>query len=106
MPKHEKELQMTVQPARTRFAPSPTGSPHIGNMRTALYDWMLAKSTGGSFILRIEDTDRERLRPETVAEMMDSLKWLGLDWDEGTRHRRAVRAVRAIYAKTTLHRSG
>ena len=83
MPKHEKELQMTVQPARTRFAPSPTGSPHIGNMRTALYDWMLAKSTGGSFILRIEDTDRERLRPETVAEMMDSLKWLGLDWDEG-----------------------
>ncbi len=68
---------------RTRFAPSPTGSPHIGNMRTALYDWLLAHKHGGQFVLRIEDTDQSRYNPAAVSEIMDGLRWLGLEWDEG-----------------------
>lgn len=71
------------QPARVRIAPSPTGRFHIGNARTALYDFLLARQTGGQFILRIEDTDRKRFDPGAEAEIMDSLRWLGLDWDEG-----------------------
>lgn len=71
------------QPARVRFAPSPTGRFHIGGARTALYDYLLARQTGGQFILRIEDTDRKRFVPEAEQELMDSLRWLGLDWDEG-----------------------
>jgi len=70
-------------PARVRIAPSPTGRFHIGNARTALYDFLLARQTGGQFILRIEDTDRKRFDPAAEAEIKDSLHWLGLDWDEG-----------------------
>ena len=70
-------------PFRVRFAPSPTGFLHIGGARTAIYDWLLARSTGGQFILRIEDTDRTRFVAESLQDIMDSLKWLGLDWDEG-----------------------
>jgi glutamyl-tRNA synthetase len=70
-------------PARARFAPSPTGRFHIGGARTALYDFLLARQTGGQFILRIEDTDQKRFDPKAEREMMDSLKWLGLEWDEG-----------------------
>jgi len=68
---------------RVRFAPSPTGALHIGGARTALYNWLLARPTGGTFVLRIEDTDRERSTPENVAQILDALRWLGLDWDEG-----------------------
>jgi glutamyl-tRNA synthetase len=68
---------------RVRFAPSPTGSPHIGNIRTALFTWLFARKHGGVFILRIEDTDRARYVEGSVQEIMDSLRWLGLDWDEG-----------------------
>ena len=68
---------------RVRFAPSPTGYLHIGGARTALYDWLLARKTGGQFILRIEDTDRSRLVADAVQDIKDSLRWLGLDWDEG-----------------------
>lgn len=68
---------------RVRFAPSPTGSPHIGNMRTALYDWLYAKHTGGKFILRIEDTDRERFVPHALEEILRSLRWLGIEPNEG-----------------------
>ncbi|HEY47953.1 MAG: hypothetical protein AMJ88_01075 [Anaerolineae bacterium SM23_ 63] len=71
------------QPARVRFAPSPTGRFHIGGARTALYDFLLARQTGGQFILRIEDTDRKRFVPGAEDEVMESLHWLGLDWDEG-----------------------
>jgi glutamyl-tRNA synthetase len=71
------------KPARVRFAPSPTGRFHIGGARTALYDFLLARQTGGQFILRIEDTDRKRFVPGAEDEIMESLKWLGLDWDEG-----------------------
>ena len=78
---------MTEQEAasrvRVRFAPSPSGDLHVGNVRTALYDWAFARSTGGTFVLRIEDTDASRVKPEYVASAQDILRWLGLDWDEG-----------------------
>ncbi|HET6551739.1 MAG TPA: glutamate--tRNA ligase [Solirubrobacter sp.] len=68
---------------RVRFPPSPTGALHIGNARTALYNWLLARGSGGQLVLRIEDTDRERSTPENVQLIFDSLEWLGIDWDEG-----------------------
>jgi glutamyl-tRNA synthetase len=73
----------TTQPLRVRFAPSPTGPLHIGGARTALYNWLLARGSGGSLVLRIEDTDRERSVPENVEQILDALRWLELDWDEG-----------------------
>jgi glutamyl-tRNA synthetase len=83
---------------RVRFAPSPTGVLHIGGARTALYNWLLARGSGGEFVLRIEDTDRERSTPENVELILDALRWLELDWDEGPisqwerrdRHKEAV----------------
>lgn len=68
---------------RVRFAPSPTGLLHVGGARTALFNWLFARSQGGTFILRVEDTDDERNTPEANAAIFDGLKWLGLDWDEG-----------------------
>jgi len=68
---------------RLRFAPSPTGHLHVGNARTALFNWLLARNRGGAFILRIEDTDRERSTLESEASILDDLRWLGLDWNEG-----------------------
>jgi glutamyl-tRNA synthetase len=70
-------------PARVRFAPSPTGSLHVGGARTALFNWLIARQGGGAFVLRMEDTDRERSTPESEAEILRVLTWLGLDWDEG-----------------------
>ncbi len=70
------------QETRVRFAPSPTGYLHIGSARTALFNWLYARHTGGKFILRIEDTDLERSKKEFLEEILDSLKWLGLDWDK------------------------
>src|SRR5512142_1977435 len=88
---------------RVRFAPSPTGALHIGGARTALYNWLLARGQGGTFVLRIEDTDRERSTPENVAQILDALRWLKLDWDEGPifqsqraeRHRQVVEQLLA-----------
>jgi glutamyl-tRNA synthetase len=68
---------------KVRFAPSPTGALHIGGARTALYNWLLARGSGGTLALRIEDTDRERSTPENVEQILDALRWLELDWDEG-----------------------
>ncbi len=68
---------------RVRFAPSPTGALHIGGARTALYNWLIARHAGGTLVLRIEDTDRERSTPENVAQIIEALEWLELDWDEG-----------------------
>jgi glutamyl-tRNA synthetase len=68
---------------RVRFAPSPTGDLHVGNIRTALFDWAYARHTGGAFIFRIEDTDTTRVTDEYIQAAIDTLKWLGLDWDEG-----------------------
>lgn len=70
-------------PARVRFAPSPTGSLHVGSARTALFNWLIARNTGGTFVLRMEDTDVERSTAESEAEILRCLTWLGLDWDEG-----------------------
>ena len=86
---------------RVRFAPSPTGALHIGGARTALYNWLLARHEGGTLVLRIEDTDRERSTPENVEQILDALRWLELDWDEGPifqthrreRHREVLRAL-------------
>jgi len=83
---------------RVRFAPSPTGALHIGGARTALYNWLLARHSGGTFVLRLEDTDRERSTPANVEQILDALGWLELDWDEGPhsqsdradRHRREI----------------
>ena len=70
-------------PVRVRFAPSPTGYLHIGGARTALFNWLWARQTGGSFILRVEDTDEERSTPESTRAIIEGMAWLGLDWDEG-----------------------
>ncbi len=68
---------------RLRFAPSPTGQLHVGNARTALFNWLLARGGGGTFILRIEDTDAERSTEASEAAILEDLRWLGLAWDEG-----------------------
>ncbi len=68
---------------RLRFAPSPTGYLHIGSARTALYNYLLARANQGVFILRIEDTDQSRSTEEAIDSIIDDLKWLGLEWDEG-----------------------
>ena len=86
---------------RDRFAPSPTGALHIGGARTALFNWLLARHAGGTLVLRIEDTDRERSTPENIEQILDALRWLELDWDEGPilqtarseRHQQALRAL-------------
>jgi glutamyl-tRNA synthetase len=88
---------------RVRFPPSPTGALHIGNARTALYNWLLARGQGGQLVLRIEDTDRERSTPENVQTIFEALEWLGIDWDEGPtyqaqnadRHREVVEQLLA-----------
>jgi glutamyl-tRNA synthetase len=74
---------MDMDSVRVRFAPSPTGYPHLGNIRTALFNWLFARHCGGKFILRIEDTDVTRKVEGAVETILDSLRWLGLDWDEG-----------------------
>jgi glutamyl-tRNA synthetase len=76
-------MTSSAPPARVRFAPSPTGYLHIGGVRTALFNWLWARKTKGAFVLRIEDTDRERSTGESVRVILDSLRWLGLTWDEG-----------------------
>ena len=83
--KHDgKRVFMTdQQKVRVRFAPSPTGRLHIGGARTAIFNWAFARAKGGDFILRIEDTDPERSTEENVRVIVDAMKWLGLDWDEG-----------------------
>ena len=74
---------MTTRPVRVRYAPSPTGDPHVGNVRSALFNWLFARHSGGSFMVRIEDTDQERRVEGAEEAILESLRWLGLDWDEG-----------------------
>ena len=95
---------------RVRFAPSPTGALHIGGARTALYNWLLARRHGGAFLLRIEDTDRERSTPENVEQIFDALQWLGLDHDEeavfqSQRHDRHAEVVQQLIDAGTAYRS-
>ena len=68
---------------RLRFAPSPTGSLHLGGARTAMYNWAMARSLGGTFVLRIEETDQARSTDESLQIILQGLSWLGIDWDEG-----------------------
>ena len=95
---------MTAPPIKTRFAPSPTGLLHLGNVRTALFNALLARREAGRFLLRIEDTDPDRSRPEFVAALQEDLRWLGLDWQEGPAvggpHEPYAQSARgAIYAR-------
>jgi glutamyl-tRNA synthetase len=90
---------------RVRFAPSPTGALHIGGARTALFNWLLARHAGGELVLRIEDTDRERSTPENVEQILDALRWLELDWDEGPTFQ-AARAQRHSEALEALLETG
>ena len=90
LPALRNDSETTLQPiamseknVRVRFAPSPTGYPHIGNIRTALFNWLFARHSGGTFVVRIEDTDQSRKVEGALESIMDSLRWLGLDWDEG-----------------------
>ncbi|HEV7399258.1 MAG TPA: glutamate--tRNA ligase [Solirubrobacterales bacterium] len=92
-------------PIRLRFAPSPTGALHIGGARTALYNWLAARHGGGELVLRIEDTDRERSTTENVEQILDALRWLELDWDEGPVSQ-AARAERHALALQQLLDSG
>lgn len=73
----------TGKGVRVRFAPSPTGGPHVGNIRTAIYDWLLARGSGGAFVIRVEDTDQGRKIEGAIDELLDALAWLGIEWDEG-----------------------
>jgi len=100
---------MSDRPVVTRIAPSPTGAMHIGTARTALFNWLYARHTGGKFLLRIEDTDRERSTAEAVQVIFDGLKWLGLEADEppvfqATRAPRHVAAVEAMLARGSAYR--
>ena len=79
----EVSLAESTSNVRVRFAPSPTGYPHLGNIRTALFNWLFARHNNGTFILRIEDTDRARMVEGALDMILNSLRWLGLDWDEG-----------------------
>ena len=87
---------------RVRFPPSPTGALHIGNARTALYNWLLARGNDGTLVLRIEDTDRERSTPENVETIFEALEWLGIDWDEGPIHQSANAARHAEVVEQLL----
>ncbi|HTU79014.1 MAG TPA: glutamate--tRNA ligase [Solirubrobacteraceae bacterium] len=95
---------------RVRFAPSPTGALHIGGARTALFNWLLARHSGGELVLRIEDTDRERSTPQNIEQILDALAWLELDWDEGptlqsARSERHAQALAALLESGHAYRS-
>src|SRR3954465_5367983 len=95
---------------RVRFAPSPTGALHIGGARTALYNWLAARNAGGEFVLRIEDTDRERSTPENVAQIPEARGWLGLDFDgdpvfQSEREQRHREVVEQLLASGAAYRS-
>src|SRR5699024_8969381 len=80
---HSTHHRRTIVSVKVRFCPSPTGTPHVGMVRTALFNWAYAKHTGGKFVFRIEDTDAARDSEESFGQVVEALKWLGLDWDEG-----------------------
>src|SRR5207253_7423561 len=91
-----------MSPVRVRFAPSPTGYLHIGGVRTALFNWLFARHEKGVFILRIEDTDRERSTPQAIQAILDGLKWVGLDWDEGPIYQTSRLALYQEHAERLL----
>jgi len=105
-----KQSQRATVTVRVRIAPSPTGNLHIGTARTALFNWLFARHHGGEFILRIEDTDQERSRPEFTENILDGLRWLGLDWDIGPiwqtqRRHRYQEVIEQLLAQKLAYRS-
>jgi glutamyl-tRNA synthetase len=96
---------VTDRPVRVRFAPSPTGYFHVGGARTALYNWLFARQHEGTFVLRIEDTDTERNRPEWTDGILSALRWIGVDWDEGPEFQ-STRIARHQEAARSLHEKG
>ena len=87
-------------PVRVRFAPSPTGFLHVGGARTALFNWLLARHTGGTLVLRIEDTDAERSTEEMIQGILEGLEWLAIDWDEGPYYQTLrMERYRQVYGK-------
>ena len=104
---------MAPVPVRTRIAPAPSGSIHVGNARTALYNWLFARHHGGTFVLRVEDTDRKRATDEAYRAVIEDLRWLGLQWDEGPEvggdfgpYRQSERTERYTAASTQLLDAG
>lgn len=95
---------MTIKPITTRFAPSPTGYIHVGNLRTALMNYMIARKTGGTFILRLDDTDQERSKQEYIDGLKTDLEWLGLTWDR--MERQSLRFDRYHAAADELRAAG
>ncbi len=95
---------MSTPAIRVRFAPSPTGELHVGNARTALFNWLYARHHGGVFVLRIEDTDRSRTTKAFEENLLEELKWLGIDWDEGPGVGGAVRPLPPDRAPRSLPR--
>ena len=79
----DPHVEHRTHPVKVRFCPSPTGTPHVGLIRTALFNWAYARHTGGTLVLRIEDTDAARDSEESYQQLLEALRWLGLDWDEG-----------------------
>eukprot|EP01129_Flabellula_baltica_P007810 TRINITY_DN3052_c0_g1_i1.p1 TRINITY_DN3052_c0_g1~~TRINITY_DN3052_c0_g1_i1.p1 ORF type:complete len:127 (+),score=14.84 TRINITY_DN3052_c0_g1_i1:3-383(+) len=80
---YERSFRRCHSTVRTRYAPSPTGLMHLGGLRTALFNYLYAKRHGGQFLLRIEDTDRTRYKPEALDSIVEALKWIDIDFDEG-----------------------
>lgn len=104
---------MAHSPTRARFAPSPTGALDVGGARTAIFNWLFARNTGGAFILRLEDTDLERSNGESEAGLLGDLGWPGLDWDEGPEiggpyspYRQSERLDTHLYVATRLESDG
>ena len=91
-------------PVRVRMAPSPTGSPHVGLARTALYNWAFARHHGGTFVFRIEDTDKARNTEESYDSLIDLMQWLGLELGRGRRGRRCPRSLPPVRAHRDLRR--
>jgi glutamyl/glutaminyl-tRNA synthetase len=89
-----------MESVRVRFAPSPTGMLHIGSARAALFNWLYARHTGGTFVLRIEDTDAARNKPEYTEVIFKSLSWLGMDWDEGPQADGTVKGDKGPYCQS------
>src|SRR5258706_2915933 len=89
-------------PVRVRFAPSPTGYLHVGGARTALFNWLFARKSGGTFLLRIEDTDKARSTDAHTQIILDGLKWLGLDWDEQPIFQRSEEHTSELQSLTNL----
>ena len=87
---------------RTRFAPSPTGLLHVGNVRTGLFAWLFARQAGGAYIIRIEDTDQERSERKYEDLIYEDLRWLGLDWDEGPDIGGPMRTISSVRASCNL----